>query len=55
MLSVVALFLALFELGDFWGLGISQIFDWETLPIDNSVDAIGIAYAGLSGVRNQIQ
>lgn len=26
----------------------------ETLPIDDSVDAIGIGYAGLCGLRNNI-
>lgn len=34
---------------------VQQLFDLESLPIDDSVDAIGIAYAGLSGVRNQIK
>jgi crossover junction endodeoxyribonuclease RuvC len=33
---------------------LQQFFDLETLPIDDSVDAIGIALAGLNGVRNQI-
>ncbi|MFM1842125.1 MAG: Holliday junction resolvase [Cyanobacteriota bacterium] len=33
---------------------LQQLFDLETLPIDDSVDAIGIALAGLNGVRNQI-
>ena len=30
------------------------LFDLKTLPIDDSVDAIGIAYAGLCGLRNNI-
>jgi crossover junction endodeoxyribonuclease RuvC len=30
------------------------LFNLETLPIDDSVDAIAIAYAGLSGLRNNI-
>ncbi|MGK7931221.1 MAG: crossover junction endodeoxyribonuclease RuvC [Microcystaceae cyanobacterium] len=30
------------------------LFDLQTLPIDDSLDAIGIAYAGLSGLRNDI-
>ncbi len=34
---------------------LQHLFDLETLPIDDSVDAIGIAYASLCGVRNQIQ
>ena len=34
---------------------LQNLFDLETLPIDDSVDAIGIAYASLCGVRNQIQ
>ncbi len=35
--------------------GIVQVlFDLETLPIDDSVDAIGIGYAGLCGLRNNI-
>ena len=33
---------------------IQQIFSLKTLPIDDSVDAIGIAFAALNGVRNQI-
>lgn len=33
---------------------LQSLFDLETLPIDDSIDAIGIAYAGLSGVRNDI-
>lgn len=35
--------------------GIVQIlFDLKTLPINDSVDAIGIGYAGLCGLRNNI-
>ena len=35
--------------------GIVQVlFNLETLPIDDSVDAIGIGYAGLCGLRNNI-
>jgi crossover junction endodeoxyribonuclease RuvC len=34
---------------------IQQFFDLEDLPIDDSVDAIGIALAALNGVRNDIQ
>lgn len=30
------------------------LFDLKTLPIDDSVDAIGIGYAGLCGLRNNI-
>jgi crossover junction endodeoxyribonuclease RuvC len=30
------------------------LFALETLPIDDSVDAIGIGYAGLCGLRNNI-
>ncbi len=33
---------------------VQMIFELETLPIDDSVDAIAIAYAGLSGLRNNI-
>ncbi len=33
---------------------LQQLFNLETLPIDDSVDAIGIAYAGLCGVKNEI-
>lgn len=33
---------------------LQQFFDLADLPIDDSVDAIGIALAGLNGVRNQI-
>ncbi|NES84194.1 MAG: crossover junction endodeoxyribonuclease RuvC [Moorea sp. SIO2B7] len=34
---------------------LQQLFDLEELPIDDSVDAIGIAYAALCGVRNSIK
>ena len=34
---------------------IQVLFDLKTLPIDDSVDAIGIGYAGLCGVRNNIK
>jgi crossover junction endodeoxyribonuclease RuvC len=34
---------------------LQMLFDLQTLPIDDSVDAIGIAYAGLSGLRNDIR
>ena len=34
---------------------IQQLFNLKSLPIDDSVDAIAIAYAGLSGLRNNIQ
>lgn len=30
------------------------LFNLETLPIDDSIDAIAIGYAGLSGLRNNI-
>ena len=33
---------------------VQVLFDLKTLPIDNSVDAIGIGYAGLCGLRNNI-
>ena len=33
---------------------IEVLFGLETLPIDDSVDAIGIGYAGLCGLRNDI-
>ena len=33
---------------------VQQLFELKTLPIDDSVDAIGIAYAGFCGLRNQI-
>ena len=32
-----------------------NFFDLKELPIDDSVDAIGIGYAGLCGLRNQIK
>ena len=34
---------------------VRHLFDLERLPIDDSVDAIGIGYAGLCGLRNQIK
>jgi crossover junction endodeoxyribonuclease RuvC len=33
---------------------VREIFGLETLPINDSVDAIGIGYAGLCGLRNNI-
>jgi crossover junction endodeoxyribonuclease RuvC len=33
---------------------VSTLFNLDTLPIDDSVDAIAIAYAGLCGLRNNI-
>ena len=33
---------------------IQVLFGLESLPIDDSVDAIGIGYAGLCGLRNNI-
>jgi crossover junction endodeoxyribonuclease RuvC len=33
---------------------VRDIFGLETIPIDDSVDAIGIGYAGLCGLRNNI-
>ena len=33
---------------------VQMLFDLKTLPIDDSVDAIGIGYAGLCGLRNNI-
>jgi crossover junction endodeoxyribonuclease RuvC len=33
---------------------IQQIFTLTALPIDDSIDAIGIAFAAINGVRNQI-
>lgn len=33
---------------------LQQIFDLPDLPIDDSVDAIAIAYAGVCGLRNSI-
>ena len=34
---------------------LQRLFNLDTLPIDDSVDAIGIGYAGLCGLRNQIK
>ncbi len=34
---------------------LQRLFNLEYLPIDDSVDAIGIGYAGLCGLRNQIK
>ncbi len=34
---------------------VKHLFDIETLPVDDSVDAIAIAYAGLCGLTNQIR
>jgi crossover junction endodeoxyribonuclease RuvC len=34
---------------------LQQLFKLEQLPIDDSVDAIAIAYAALCGVRNEIK
>ncbi len=33
---------------------VQMLFKLESLPIDDSVDAIGIGYAGLCGLRNNI-
>ena len=33
---------------------VQVLFELESLPIDDSVDAIGIGYAGLCGLRNNI-
>lgn len=33
---------------------VQNLFALETLPIDDSVDAIGIGYAGMCGLRNNI-
>lgn len=33
---------------------LQQLFDLEVLPIDDSVDAIGIGYAAFCGLRNDI-
>ncbi|MFY0609060.1 MAG: crossover junction endodeoxyribonuclease RuvC [Candidatus Atelocyanobacterium thalassa] len=33
---------------------INQLFNLQTIPVDDSVDAIAIAYAGLSGLTNNI-
>ncbi len=37
------------------GAMLQQIFDLPTLPIDDSVDAIAIAYSACCGLRNYIQ
>lgn len=34
---------------------VGNLFGIESLPIDDSVDAIAIAYAGLCGLRNEIK
>lgn len=34
---------------------LQQMFDLEQLPIDDSVDAIGIGYAAFCGLRNDIK
>jgi crossover junction endodeoxyribonuclease RuvC len=34
---------------------VCQLFNLETLPIDDSVDAIAIAYAGICGLTNDIK
>jgi crossover junction endodeoxyribonuclease RuvC len=34
---------------------VCQLFDLEALPIDDSVDAIAIAYAGICGLTNDIK
>lgn len=34
---------------------LQQLFGLETLPIDDSVDALGIAYAAFCGLRNAIR
>lgn len=34
---------------------LQQLFSLESLPIDDSVDAIGIVLAAFNGLRNQIQ
>ena len=34
---------------------VCQLFNLESLPIDDSVDAIAIAYAGFCGLTNQIK
>jgi crossover junction endodeoxyribonuclease RuvC len=34
---------------------VCQLFALETLPIDDSVDAIAIAYAGICGLTNEIK
>lgn len=33
---------------------VQVLFDLKSLPVDDSVDAIGIGYAGLCGLRNNI-
>ena len=33
---------------------VQMLFNLKTMPIDDSVDAIGIGYAGLCGLRNNI-
>ena len=33
---------------------VQMLFEMETMPIDDTVDAIAIGYAGLSGLRNNI-
>jgi crossover junction endodeoxyribonuclease RuvC len=33
---------------------LQQLFNLELLSIDDSVDAIGIGYAALCGLRNEI-
>ena len=37
------------------GVMIQHLFDISDLPIDDAVDAIAIAYAGLCGLRNDIK
>ena len=34
---------------------LANLFDLQKLPIDDTVDAIGIGYAGLCGLRNSIK
>ncbi len=34
---------------------VANLFDLDTLPIDDTVDAIAIGYAGLCGLRNAIK
>ena len=34
---------------------LSNLFDLEKLPLDDTVDAIGIGYAGLCGLKNLIK
>ena len=38
-----------------WAILEEHLFDLKQLPIDDSVDAIGIGYAGLCGLRNEIK